>query len=59
MSEMEPRGAREPPLNGRERLAQVLVQFGRHGIKGLAGLLGLGQGREEPLENARPEPSLP
>lgn len=55
MSDMEPRGAREPALNERERLAQILVLFGRHGIKGLAGLLGLGQGREEPLENARPE----
>ncbi|MCM3562827.1 ABC1 kinase family protein [Hydrogenophaga intermedia] len=42
-------------LNERERLAQILVLFGRHGVKGLAGLLGIGQGREEPLENARPE----
>lgn len=51
----ELRGDREPLLNERERLAQILVLFGRHGLKGLAGLLGLGQGREEPLENARPE----
>jgi len=55
MPDMEPRGVREPPLNERERLAQILVLSGRHGIKGLAGLLGLAQGREEPLENARPE----
>lgn len=48
----ERRGDREPLLNERERLAQILVLFGRHGLKGLAGLLGLGQGREEPLENA-------
>lgn len=51
----ELRGDREPLLNERERLSQILVLFGRHGIKGLAGLLGIGQGREEPLENARPE----
>ncbi len=51
----ELRGDREPPLNERERIAQILVLFGRHGIKGLAGRVGLGQGGEEPLENARPD----
>ena len=51
----ELRGDREPLLNERERLAQILVLFGRHGVKGLAGLLGIGHGREEPLENTRPE----
>ena len=51
----ELRGDREPLLNEHERLAQILVLFGRHGVKGLAGLLGIGQGREEPLENTRPE----
>lgn len=48
-------GEREPLLKERERLAQVLVLFGRHGMKGIAGLLGLSLGRDEPLENARPE----
>jgi ubiquinone biosynthesis protein len=51
----ELRRDREPLLNERERLAQILVLFGRHGVRGLAGLLGIGQGREEPLENTRPE----
>ena len=46
---------REPLLNERERLAQILVLFGRHGVRGVAGLLGRGQGREEPVENVRPE----
>lgn len=55
MAEEEHRGDREPPLNERERIAQILVLFGRHGIKGLAGLMGFDQGREEPLKNAHPE----
>lgn len=51
----ELRDDREPLLNERERLAQILVLFGRHGVRSLAGLLGLGQGREEPVEKVRPE----
>lgn len=51
----EQRGDREPLLNEGERLAQILVLFGRHGLKGLAGLFGLGQGREEPVGKAPPE----
>lgn len=46
---------REPLLTERERIAQILVLFGRHGLKGLGGLLGLGPLSEEPLERARPE----
>ena len=42
-------------LRERERFAQILVLFGRHGLKGLAARLGLGAARDEPLENARPE----
>jgi ubiquinone biosynthesis protein len=42
-------------LRERDRFAQILVLFGRHGLKGLAARLGVGAAREEPLENARPE----
>ena len=42
-------------LKERERFAQILVLFGRHGFKGLAGRLGLGLGGDEALESARPE----
>lgn len=34
----ELRGDREPLLNERERLAQILVLFGHQGVKGLAGV---------------------
>ena len=42
-------------LKERERFAQILVLFGRHGFKGLAARLGLGMGSDEPLEDTRPE----
>lgn len=42
-------------MKERERFAQILVLFGRHGLKGLAARLGLGPARDEPLEYARPE----
>lgn len=42
-------------LKERERFGQLLVLFGRHGLKGLGTRLGLGLGGEEPLENTRPE----
>lgn len=42
-------------LKERERFGQILVLFGRHGLKGLAARLGLGPGRDEPLASARPE----
>lgn len=42
-------------LKERERFAQILVLFGRHGLKGLAARLGLGVGGDEPLEDTRPE----
>ena len=42
-------------LKERDRFAQILVLFGRHGLKGLAARLGLGAGRDDPLEYARPE----
>jgi ubiquinone biosynthesis protein len=42
-------------LKERERFGQILVLFGRHGLKGLAARLGLGLGGEEPLDSARPE----
>jgi ubiquinone biosynthesis protein len=42
-------------LRERDRFAQILFLFGRHGLKGLAARIGLGSERDEPLENARPE----
>ena len=42
-------------LKERDRFGQILVLFGRHGLKGLAAPLGLGLGGEEPLDSARPE----
>lgn len=42
-------------LRERERLAQLLVLFGRHGLKGFGGRLGLGPARNDALESARPE----
>lgn len=42
-------------LRERERFAQILVLFGRHGLRGLAARLGLGLGGDEALESARPE----
>lgn len=42
-------------LRERERFGQILLLFGRHGLKGLAARLGLGAARDEPLESARPE----
>ncbi|TFI57123.1 AarF/ABC1/UbiB kinase family protein [Sphingomonas parva] len=42
-------------LRERERFAQILVLFGRHGLKGLAARLGLGAARDESLDNPRPE----
>lgn len=46
---------REPALNDRERLAQILALFGRHGLKGLAGQLGLGPAHADPQKNASPQ----
>lgn len=42
-------------LKERERFAQILVLFGRHGLKGLAGRLGLKLGSDEPFVSARPD----
>jgi ubiquinone biosynthesis protein len=42
-------------LRERDRFAQILFLFGRHGLKGLAARIGMGSERDEPLENARPE----
>ena len=42
-------------LKERERFAQILVLFGRHGLKGLAARLGLGLEGDRPLDRARPE----
>lgn len=52
-------GLADPPdvanLGERERIGQVLVLFGRHGLKGLAARLSRGASRDEPLDDARPE----
>lgn len=42
-------------LKERERFAQILLLFGRHGLKGMASRLGLRLGGEEPFDSARPE----
>ena len=42
-------------MKERERFAQILILFGRHGLKGLSAKLGLGTDQEEPLNNTRPE----
>lgn len=42
-------------LKERERFAQILLLFGRHGLNGLAAWLGLGSGSGETLDNTRPE----
>lgn len=45
-----------PSLKERDRFAQILVLFGRHGLKGLGNRLGLGSARDDdPLQTARPE----
>lgn len=56
MSDSRPLPRSAPPsLKERDRFAQILMLFGRHGLKGLGNRLGLGPAREDPLENARPE----
>ena len=56
MADPAPIDGPEPQaLKERERFAQILVLFGRHGLKGLAARLGLRAGSDEPLENAQPE----
>lgn len=47
-------GPEAEALKERDRFAQILVLFGRHGLKGLAARLGLALNTEEPLD-ARPE----
>ena len=42
-------------LRERERFGQLLVLFGRHGLKGLGTRLGLGSGSGDALDNTRPE----
>lgn len=45
-----------PSLKERDRFAQILMLFGRHGLKGLGNLLGLGSARDDdPVPAARPE----
>lgn len=48
-------GPEAEALKERERFAQILVLFGRHGLKGLAARLGLRRGGYEPFESARPD----
>ncbi|MDN4038908.1 MULTISPECIES: AarF/ABC1/UbiB kinase family protein [Massilia] len=48
-------GSEVAALKERERFAQILVLFGRHGLKGLSARLGLGSGGDETLDSARPE----
>ena len=42
-------------MGERERFAQIVGIFGRHGLRGLASRLGLGGARDEEMETARPE----
>jgi len=48
-------GPETAAMKERERFAQILILFGRHGLKGLSAKLGLGTDQEEPLNNTRPE----
>lgn len=48
-------GPEAAALKESERFAQILVLFGRHGLKGVSARLGLGPARDEPLDSARPE----
>lgn len=43
------------PMRERDRFAQLLLLFGRHGLRGLAARLGLGAAAADELEAARPE----
>lgn len=45
----------EAALRERERLGQIVGVFGRHGLRGLAGRLGIGTDREDELTTPRPE----
>lgn len=42
-------------MRERDRFAQLLLLFGRHGLRGLAARLGIGAATAEELEIARPE----
>ena len=42
-------------ISERDRFAQIVGIFGRHGLRGLASRLGLGDGRDTELEDARLE----
>ncbi len=42
-------------MRERDRFAQILILFGRHGLKGLATRLGLAGSEDETLSNARPD----
>ena len=48
-------GPEAAALKERERFAQIVVLFGRHGLKGLAARLGLRRSGDEPLDRARPD----
>ncbi len=48
-------GPEADALKERERFAQILVLFGRHGLKGVAARLGLRRGGDDPIDSARPD----
>ncbi len=49
------RSAPEVEIRERDRLAQLALLFGRHGLRGLASRLGFGTAAADELEAARPE----
>lgn len=51
--------AAERPMRERDRLSQIAVVFGRHGLRGLATRLGIAPGREDQPAALSPMPSSP
>jgi ubiquinone biosynthesis protein len=47
MAKRQARPAAERPMRERDRLSQIAVVFGRHGLRGLAARLGIASGRED------------
>lgn len=46
-------------MRERDRLSQIAVVFGRHGLRGLATRLGIAPGREDQPAALSPMPSSP
>lgn len=55
MAQRETTTPPEAALRERERLGQIVGVFGRHGLRGLAGRLGICTDRDDELTTPRPE----